>query len=125
MDSRVKPENDTIGKIMSEIKIIKTTCKSCHGGCGAMVTVEDGAITHIEGNPDTPTRGTMCSKGLSSIQHINHPDRLKYPLKRKGKRGEGKWERITWDEALDTIAGKMKEAQEKYGKSSVAISQGL
>jgi anaerobic selenocysteine-containing dehydrogenase len=109
---------------MSEEQIIKTTCKSCHGGCGVMVTVCDGVITHIEGNPDAPTRGTMCSKGLSSIQHVNHPDRLKYPLKRKGERGEGKWERITWDEALDTVAAKMKESQAKYGNSSVAVSQG-
>ncbi len=109
---------------MSEKKIIKTTCKSCHGGCGVLVTVVDGAITHIEGNPDTPTWGTMCSKGLSSIQHINHPDRLKYPLKRMGKRGEGKWQRISWDEALDTIESKMKESIEKYGPSSIAISQG-
>ena len=109
---------------MSEKKIIKTTCKSCHGGCGVLVTVEDGAITHIEGNPDTPTWGTMCSKGLSSIQHINHPDRLKYPLKRMGKRGEGKWQRISWDEALDIIESKMKESIEKYGPSSIAVSQG-
>ncbi len=109
---------------MSEKKIINTTCKGCHGGCGVLVTVEDGTITHIEGNPDTPTWGTMCSKGLSSIQHINHPDRLKYPLKRTGKRGEGKWQRISWDEALDTIEARMKESIEKYGPSSIAISQG-
>jgi len=110
--------------IMSETRVIKTTCKSCHGGCGVLATVQDGTIIHIEGNPDTPTQGTMCSKGLSSIQHINHPDRLKYPLKRTGKRGEGKWQRISWDEALDTISGKMKESIEKHGPSSIAISQG-
>ncbi len=109
---------------MSEEKIIKTTCKSCHGGCGVLVTVVDGKITHIEGNPEAPTMGTMCSKGLSSIQHVNHPDRLLYPLKRAGKRGEGKWQRITWDEALDTTAAKIKEAHEKYGRSSIAVSQG-
>jgi anaerobic selenocysteine-containing dehydrogenase len=89
-----------------------------------MVTLTDGVITNIEGNPEAPTRGTMCSKGLSSIQHVDHPDRLRYPLKRAGKRGEGKWDRITWDEALDTIAGKMKESQAKYGPQSVAVSQG-
>jgi anaerobic selenocysteine-containing dehydrogenase len=109
---------------MSEKKVIKTTCKGCHGGCGVLATVQDGTIVHIEGNPDAPTWGTMCSKGLSSIQHINHPDRLKYPLKRTGERGEGIWEKISWDEALDTIAGKMKEATEKHGASSIAISQG-
>ena len=88
------------------------------------VTLEDGVIVHIEGNPDSLTRGTMCSKGLSSIQHIDNPFRLKYPLKRAGAKGEGKWERISWDEALDTIAGKMKEAIERYGAQTIAISQG-
>jgi len=89
-----------------------------------MVTVEDGVITHIEGNPNTPTRGTMCSKGLSSIQHINHPDRLLYPLKRAGERGEGKWERISWNQALDIIETKMKDSIARYGASSIAVSQG-
>jgi anaerobic selenocysteine-containing dehydrogenase len=109
---------------MSERKIVKTTCKGCHGGCGVLVTVEDGVITHIEGNPESTTEGTMCAKGLSSIQHINNPYRLKYPIKRIGKKGEGKWQRISWDEALDTIADKMKEAIEKYGPTSIGISQG-
>ena len=109
---------------IKEKKVIKTTCKSCHGGCGVLVTVEDGAITHIEGNPETPTQGTMCAKGLSSIQYIGHPDRLKYPLMRTGGRGEGKWKRISWEEALDVIAQKMKESIEKHGPQSIAISQG-
>ncbi len=88
------------------------------------VTVEDGVIVHIEGNPDSLTRGTMCSKGLSSIQHVDNPYRLKYPLKRAGEKGEGKWRRISWNEALDTIAGKMQEAIAKDGPFSIAISQG-
>ena len=110
---------------MGDKKIVKTTCKACHGGCGVLVTVEDGVITHIEGNPENPiTQGTMCSKGLSSIQHVDNPYRLKYPLKRIGKKGEGKWQRINWDEALDTIAEKMKDSIEKYGPSSIVVSQG-
>jgi len=109
---------------MGERKVIKTTCKSCHGGCGVLATVEDGKIIHIEGNPEAPTLGTMCSKGLSSIQHVNHPDRLLYPIKRMGERGEGKWKRISWDEALNTIEQKMKESIAKHGPSSIAVSQG-
>ena len=89
---------------MADRKQILTTCKSCHGGCGVIVTVEDGVIVHIQGNPDSLTKGTMCSKGLSSIQHIDNPYRIKYPMKQVGPKGEGKWERISWDEALDTIA---------------------
>jgi anaerobic selenocysteine-containing dehydrogenase len=109
---------------MTEKKIIKTVCKSCHGGCGVLVEVTDGVITHIEGNPDSTTRGTMCAKGLSSIQHIDNPYRITHPYKRVGEKGEGKWKQISWDEALDTIAGKVKEATEKYGAHTIATSQG-
>ncbi len=109
---------------MADRKQIVTTCKSCHGGCGVIVTVEDGAIVHIQGNPDSLTKGTMCSKGLSSIQHIDNPYRIKYPMKQVGRKGDGKWERITWDEALDTIAGKMKAAIADPGPHTIAISQG-
>jgi len=112
------------GNHVGERKVVYSTCKSCHGGCGVKVTTEDGVIVHIEGNPNSLTKGTMCSKGLSSIQHVDNPYRLKYPLKRAGEKGEGKWKRISWDEALETIAGKMKEAIEKYGPFSIAISQG-
>ncbi len=109
---------------MAERKQILTTCKSCHGGCGVIVTVEDGVIVHIQGNPDSTTNGTMCSKGLSSIQHIDNPYRIKHPMKQVGKKGEGKWERISWDEALDTIAEKMKAAIADPGPHTIAISQG-
>ena len=63
---------------MVEKKIIKSTCKSCHGGCGVMVEVQDNVITHIEGNPDSTTKGTMCAKGLSSIlrDFLFCPDRI-------------------------------------------------
>ena len=70
---------------MSEQKVVLTNCKSCHGGCGVKVTVEENAIVHIEGNEDSLTNGTMCAKGLSSIQHIDNPYRLKYPIKQVGK----------------------------------------
>ncbi len=112
------------GADMSNEGIIRTTCKSCHGGCGVLVTVKSGAITHIEGNPDSFTKGTMCAKGLATIQEVNNPNRLRYPLKRAGDRGEGKWERIRWEEALDTIAQKIRNAADEYGPNSVCVGQG-
>ncbi len=72
---------------MANREIVYSTCKSCHGGCGVKVTKEDGVVIHIEGNPDSLTGGTMCSKGLSSIQHIDNPYRMKYPMKQVGKKG--------------------------------------
>lgn len=109
---------------MSERKVIKSTCRSCHGGCGVLVTVEDGVAIKIEGDPESPTWGTMCTKGLSSIQNTYNPHRLKYPMKRTGERGGGKWQRISWEEALDTIAGKMKDSIAKYGPNSVGVAAG-
>ena len=71
-------------------QIIKSNCRTCHGGCGVLVHLKDGYITKIEGDPDFPTNhGSMCSKGLATLQMVYHPDRLKYPLKRAGNKGEG------------------------------------
>jgi anaerobic selenocysteine-containing dehydrogenase len=91
---------------MEEIKKIRTACRSCHGGCGIIAQVKDGKVIKVEGDPNSPiSHGTLCSKGLAITQLAYHPDRILYPMKRKGAKGEGKWERISWDEALDTIAG--------------------
>ena len=110
---------------MSQEKIVRTTCHGCHSLCGVLVTVKDGKAVKLEGDPEHPlSKGLMCLKGLSYLQIVYHPDRLKYPLKRVGERGEGKWQRISWDEALDTIAHKLTEIKEKYGPLSIAFSSG-
>ncbi|MDH4292105.1 MAG: molybdopterin-dependent oxidoreductase, partial [Dehalococcoidia bacterium] len=111
--------------INSEEQVVRSNCRGCHGGCGVLVHVRDGVITKLEGDPDFPTNhGSMCSKGLAFKQLVYHPDRLKYPMKRAGKRGEGKWERITWDEALDTISGRLLQVKRDYGAESIALGQG-
>lgn len=103
---------------------VKSICKSCHGGCGVLATVENGKITRIKANPDSLTRGTMCVKGLASLEDVYNPNRILYPLRRKGKRGGCEWDRISWDEALDIIAGKMKGVIDKHGPGSIAVLQG-
>ena len=77
--------------------------------------MEDGTVVKIEGRLDSLTNGTLCSKGLSALQHIDNPYRLKYPMKQVGKKGEGKWKRISWEEALDTIEDKLRDAIDNYG----------
>ncbi len=109
---------------MSDERIVKSTCCNCHGGCGVLITVKDGVIKGIEGNPESTTRGTMCAKGLASIQETNNPNRLRHPLKRVGARGEDKWEQIGWDEALDTIANRIKDSSAQFGPNSVVTGQG-
>ena len=106
---------------MSEVKKVRTVCRSCHGGCGVIAYVKNGKVIKVEGDPDSPiSHGTMCSKGLAITQVAYHPDRILYPMK---KGGNG-WERITWDEALDTIAEKFKKIAEEYGPESIVIGQG-
>jgi anaerobic dimethyl sulfoxide reductase subunit A len=102
-------------------KCVWFTCSShCGGQCLYKVHVKDGVITHIQ-TDDRPDaiqyRG--CIKGHAYRQLIYHPNRLKYPLRRVGKRGEGKFERISWDVALDTIASELTRVREIYGPGSV------
>lgn len=109
----------------NSVKVLKSACRMCHGGCGCLVYVENGKITRIKGDPASPlNRGKMCVKGQASIEHLYNPARLKYPLKRVGKRGEGKWERISWDDALGEIVKNINEVKEKYGIESLVIGQG-
>ena len=106
-------------------RVVRTVCSTCYCGCGVFVHVKDGKVVKIEGDPDHPNnKGELCPKGLAGIELLYHPDRLNYPLKRKGKRGEGKWQRISWDEALGTIADKLQGIKEKHGPESICVATG-
>lgn len=97
----------------------------CHGGCGVILNVRDGALVRIEGNPATPyNQGRLCAKILALPQLVNHPDRLRYPMKRVGERAEGKWQRISWDEAYDTIVERLNTIKKDYGPESVVFLRG-
>ena len=103
-----------------------TFCGVCNGNCAAKVTVEDGKIVKWERDTEHgfPSRPCPSFKGLANKEINEHPDRLRYPLKRMGERGENKWQRISWDEALDTIAQKLLQLKEKYGPECLAMGVG-
>ncbi len=108
-----------------EVREVKTACRACIANCGAIATVKNGRVVGLRGNPQDPmSKGRLCAKGLSGIQALYHPNRNKYPMKRVGPRGSGQWKRISWDEALDTIADKLMETKEKYGAEAVFCSTG-
>ena len=87
---------------MHSEQIVKTTCGICQCGCGVLVHLDNVKPLKIEGDLDSPVnKGILCTKGVASLEYLNHSDRLKHPLRREGERGEGKWERVFWDEALD------------------------
>jgi thiosulfate reductase / polysulfide reductase chain A len=105
--------------------VYRSACRMCHGGCGTLVHVKDGIITKIVGDPESPiSKGSLCVKGQSSLGLVYHSDRLKYPVIRRGERGEGNWHRISWDEALNKICERLKDIKEKYGAEAIALGQG-
>src|ERR1051326_6115313 len=94
-------------------QLVPTTCFNCESACGllAYIDKETGQIQKFEGNPENPgSRGRNCAKGPATLNQVTDPDRILYPLKRAGKRGEGKWERVSWDQVLDDLAGRIRKA---------------
>jgi len=107
--------------------IVPTSCFNCEAGCGLLsyVDKETMEVRKFEGNPYHPgSRGRNCAKGPATINQITDPDRILYPLKRAGKRGEGKWERVSWDEALKDIAGRLNKAIREERHNEIAYHVG-
>jgi len=92
----------------------------CPDACSLLVDIDDGIATRLRGNPEHPvTRGFLCGKVARYLDRQYSPDRLLYPQKRVGARGEGRFERISWDEALDTIAQKLGAIAREHGSESI------
>lgn len=92
-------------------------CPDC---CSLLVTVEDGRATRLRGNPDHPvTRGFLCAKVAQYLEREYHPGRLLHPLKRVGSKGEGRFERVSWEEALETVAARLKAIATDFGSEAV------
>src|SRR3974390_602371 len=105
--------------------ILKSVCRSCHGGCGTLLHVRDGVLVKVEGDPQSPlNHGRLCPIGTVTVDIVNHPGRLKYPMQRLGPRGSGTWERISWDQALDEIAAKLSAIRATLGPEAIALGTG-
>lgn len=106
-------------------KVVRSHCRMCHGGCGVLVFLKQGQVKKILGDPDCPiNRGTLCAKGLASTKLLYHPERLLYPVKRIGKKGSGRWQRISWDEAMELLSQKILEYRDKFGPESIVLGYG-
>jgi thiosulfate reductase/polysulfide reductase chain A len=104
------------------VQQIATNCEMCFWRCGVMAEVADGKVLKLQGNPHHPlTKGKLCARGNAGVALLYDPDRLKYPQIRTGERGEGKFKRVSWDEALDFLASRLKDLKQKYGPESVAL----
>src|SRR5437660_325106 len=95
-----------MNKMAAEVKIVRAVCPhDCPDTCSMLVTVENGRAVSLRGDPDHPfTRGFLCQKVSRYLDRVYHPERLKWPMKRVGPKGRGEFKRISWDEAIDTIA---------------------
>ncbi|NQV54588.1 MAG: molybdopterin-dependent oxidoreductase, partial [Rhodospirillales bacterium] len=104
---------------------VPTACWQCVTRCPAIGYVEDGRLVKMEPQPNSiRTEGTMCPKGQAGVNQIYDPDRILYPMKRVGKRGEGKWKRISWDEALGELAARLKKIRDDGHPEKFAFHYG-
>ncbi|MBI4279842.1 MAG: molybdopterin oxidoreductase family protein [Armatimonadetes bacterium] len=101
--------------------VVRGACPhDCPDTCAWQVTVEDGVAVRLAGDPDHPfTRGTLCAKVNHFLDRVYSPDRILHPLRRAGSKGEGKFERVTWDEALDGVADALRRIIETDGATAI------
>lgn len=108
---------------MEEIR--RSYCGLCHPRCGTLLHMDNNQVVKVTGDPDHPiSRGAICERGRFMVEHLYHPQRLNYPLKRIGKKGEGRWQRISWDQALGEVAEKLASLKEKHGAETLAFTHG-
>ncbi|RLE04348.1 MAG: transcriptional initiation protein Tat, partial [Bacteroidetes bacterium] len=102
---------------------IPTLCEMCVWRCGVLAKVQDGRVVKLEGNPEHPhSKGRLCARGQSGLMTTYDPDRVLQPMVRVGKRGEGKFRKTSWEEALDIVAENMLQIKEKYGPEAMIFS---
>ena len=107
------------------VEIRKGWCGPCHTRCGMLVHFENGRAVKVQGDPDNPiSRGALCRRGQLILEHLYNPERLNSPLKRTGRRGEGKWQELTWEQAMDEIAEKLGSLRDRYGAETLVLSRG-
>ena len=97
-------------------------CHSCDSFCPLSAKVDDGQVVKVTTRDHPFFKDVICMKGAYAPKSFAHPDRLMQPLKRVGERGEGKWETVTWDEAMDDIAERLKVVGGKYGPEALAVA---
>ena len=122
LDSKAWPK-----RVEKRYTLVPTACFNCESGCGLLAYVDKDTlqVRKFEGNPEHPgSRGRNCAKGPATINQVTDPDRILYPLKRVGERGEGRWERVSWDDALDDIAGRIARAMDEDRRNEIMYHVG-
>ena len=117
--------NAETGTANDQTRSIFSACDMCFNKCGLIARVQDGVLKKLDPNPHSmKSRGMLCARGNAGVRQLYDPDRLKYPLLRKGARGEGKWQRLTWDQALDLCAEQMERIGSEYTRCGFLFMAG-
>jgi anaerobic selenocysteine-containing dehydrogenase len=114
-------------RVEQRYMLVPTTCFNCESACGLLAYIDKDSlqVRKFEGNPEHPgSRGRNCAKGPATINQVTDPDRILYPLKRAGKRGEGKWVRVGWEDAMNDIAGRIRTAIKEGRQNEVMYHVG-
>lgn len=106
------------------VEMRKSLCYFCHANCGVLAYVKDGEVIKIEGDPNYANQGGLCCRGNSALLHLNHPARINHALKRVGAKGEGKWEKIPYDQAIAEVAERLNQIKAESGAEAVATAGG-
>ena len=106
-------------------RVVRSSCRGCHGVCQVLVHMEGDRVVKISGDPDSPTsRGYLCPKGAAAPEILYHKDRLTHPLRRAGARGDNKWEKVSWKEAISEMVERMDRIRRESGSEYFAMAQG-
>ena len=107
------------------MRTVRSACRGCHGVCQVLVHLDGDRVVKVTGDPESPTsRGYLCPKGSAAPELLYHPDRLTHPLRRVGERGENRWKKVSWEEALGEMADNFNRIKQESGAEFVAMAQG-
>ena len=112
-------QTQVIANQKTEVK--QVVCTSCDGFCPLTVHVKDDQAVKVTTRDHPMFKDVICMKGAFAPKSFAHPSRILHPLKRVGERGEGKWEEVSWEQAMDEIAEKLKAVVDKYGPEAFAV----
>lgn len=123
--ARAVDRSEWAGHRVGTVTRVPSMCQACSTACGVIGTLKNGRLISITGNPEDPnSRGSVCAKGTAGPSILYDASRVFYPLKRSGKRGEGKWKRITWEQAYDEISQRLRAIRETGHPEEFGFLQG-
>ena len=125
-NSQFMPATPVTAEASNSTRTVRGYCALCTAHCATITTVENGRVVALDADHDHPNGGVICIKGKAAPELVYHPDRLNHPLKRTRPKGDADpgWERVSWEDALDDIANRLRAIRDRYGAKAMALAKG-